>query len=89
MMSQKDPTQAIVDRLRRVEGQLRGITKMITEDRDCETVVVQMSAARAALEEAARKYVGLHLQSCLGRAGANATDMSEIERAIELLTRIG
>ena len=44
----KDPT-ALVTRLRRIEGQVRGIQKMLEEDRDCMDVVTQIQAARAAL----------------------------------------
>ena len=51
-------------RLRRVEGQVRGLQTMITEGRDCADVVTQFAAARAALEHTAFKYFAATLAEC-------------------------
>ena len=57
--------EQILGRLRRVEGQIRGIQKMIDENRDCEAVVTQLMAARAALDKASLVIITQHLQQCL------------------------
>lgn len=57
--------EQILGRLRRVEGQIRGIQKMIEENRDCEAIVTQLMAARAALDKASLVIITQHLQQCL------------------------
>jgi DNA-binding FrmR family transcriptional regulator len=57
-------TKAILARLRRVEGQIRGIQAMITERRDCQDVVTQFSAATRALERAGYSYFAATLAEC-------------------------
>ena len=60
--TQKDEIQA---RLRRVEGQIRGIQRMIAEERECEAIVTQLMAARAALDRASLLILSHHLERCL------------------------
>lgn len=78
---------AIQLRLRRVEGQLRGIQSMIAADADCERVVQQLAAARKALDKTFYQVVACSLKSALeplpSRAGAS------IEQLTELLVRYG
>jgi len=56
--------EEIVVRLRRVEGQLRGIQRMLDEGRDCADVVTQFAAAERALEQAAFKFFGATMAQC-------------------------
>ncbi|HLC29919.1 MAG TPA: metal-sensing transcriptional repressor, partial [Dehalococcoidia bacterium] len=51
----------IHDRLRRIEGQVRGIQRMVTEERPCDDVLAQVMAVRAALERAAALLVENYL----------------------------
>lgn len=55
----------ILTRLRRVEGQIRGIQRMIEEQRDCEAIVTQLLAARAALDNTGILIIGKHIERCL------------------------
>lgn len=81
---------AMVNRLRRIEGQVRGISEMITQGRSCEDVAQQMAATRRALEKA---Y--LHMMSCsIMEAVADLSDDStirtkrkELDRVVELLQK--
>lgn len=62
------PEQTVADlikRLRRVEGQVRGIQQMLLDGRDCRDVVTQMSAASKALDQAGFKLVASGLTYCL------------------------
>lgn len=52
-------------RLRRIEGQVRGIEKMVQEERDCAAILQQMSAARSALHQASLVLARAHAQRCL------------------------
>ena len=60
------------NRLRRVEGQLRGIQKMIEDDRDCIDVVTQIGAAQAALDKVALGLLDQHTRNCVAEGGQAA-----------------
>lgn len=61
-----EPTiQDIVNRLRRVEGQIRGIQQMLLDKRECRDVVTQISAASKALDQAGFKLVASGLAYCV------------------------
>lgn len=55
-------------RLRRVEGQVRGIQKMVEDDRYCADILVQISAVQAALQSVSRELVRNHLRHCAAHA---------------------
>jgi len=55
----------ILTRLRRVEGQIRGIQRMIEEERGCEAIVTQLMAARAALDKTGLRIMSHQIESCL------------------------
>lgn len=59
-------------RLRRVEGQVRGVERMIDEDRWCPEILVQIAAIAAALDSVALKVTEGHVQHCMAAAGADA-----------------
>lgn len=70
-------------RLRRVEGQLGGIIRMIEEGRDCEDVVTQMAAASKALDRAGFKIVASGMRQCLDAkpdGTFSEADISRMER---------
>ncbi|MEU6665982.1 metal-sensitive transcriptional regulator [Streptomyces sp. NPDC046727] len=57
--------KAVVNRLRRAQGQIAGVIKMIEEGRDCEEVVTQLAAASRALDKAGFAVIATGLQRCL------------------------
>ena len=72
-----------VKRLRRIEGQIAGIVRMIEDGRDCEDVVMQLSAASKALSRAGFKIVASGMRQCLdpGIAEAKSTlDEARMEK---------
>jgi DNA-binding FrmR family transcriptional regulator len=64
----------ILTRLRRVEGQLRGIQGMLEEGRDCADVITQFSAATRALERAGYKFFAGTVEQCVADPDAAAAD---------------
>jgi len=60
----KDIKAANVVRLRRIEGQIRGIQKMVDEDRYCADILAQVSAAQEALRAVGRELIRNHLKHC-------------------------
>ncbi|MGZ8762321.1 MAG: metal-sensitive transcriptional regulator [Acidimicrobiia bacterium] len=70
-------------RLRKVEGQVRGIHQMITDSRDCREVVTQIAAANKALEQAGFLLVSAGLAWCLEdpeRSAAAGYDVSDVQK---------
>ena len=77
----------ILARLRRVEGQIRGIQRMIDAGRDCESVITQLMAARAALDRASRLILSHHLAHCLANQ-ALEPDRAQLDRILEFLIKL-
>jgi DNA-binding FrmR family transcriptional regulator len=76
-------------RLRRIEGQVRGIQKMLDEDRECRDVVTQLAAVTKAMEQVGFKMLASGLVSCLqdpDRAAADGYPVEEVERLFLKLT---
>jgi DNA-binding FrmR family transcriptional regulator len=70
-------------RLARIEGQVRGIQNMLTEDRECRDVVTQIAAASKALEQVGFRLLASGLTSCLQdpqQAEANGYPVAEVEK---------
>jgi DNA-binding FrmR family transcriptional regulator len=80
------PEETMTDlhrRLRKVEGQVRGIQAMLAENRDCRDVVTQMSAAGKALDQAGFLLVSAGLQWCLEdpeRSAAEGYDLADVQK---------
>ena len=70
-------------RLRRIEGQVRGIQAMLAEDRECRDVVTQIAAATKALEQVGFRLLAAGLTTCLADpegAAADGYPLAEVER---------
>ncbi len=68
---------AYLKRMRRIEGQVRGIAKMIDEDKYCIDVLTQVSAATKALEAVALGLLDEHLKHCVTQAAAEGGAVAE------------
>ena len=64
-MKEKYSKEAIVNRLSRLEGQVRGVKKMVEEDKSCEDILVQLSAVHSALEGSTKMILVGYMQKCL------------------------
>jgi DNA-binding FrmR family transcriptional regulator len=70
-------------RLRKVEGQIRGIQAMLADGRDCRDIVTQMSAAGKAMDQAGFLLVSAGLQWCLEdpeRSAAEGYDLADVQK---------
>ncbi len=74
-------------RLSRVEGQVRGVSKMVEEDRYCIDVITQISAAQAALDKIALGLLDGHARHCLAGEGEGPTKPGD--QADELMGAVG
>ncbi len=77
----------LLDRLARIEGQVRGIARMVEDDRYCTDVLTQISAVQAALDKVALGLLDDHARHCLagGKGGPSRPD----EQADELMGAVG
>jgi len=85
------PEETITDltkRLRRVEGQVRGVTRMLEEGRDCREVVTQLTAATKALEQAGFVLVAAGLTWCLEDPERSAAEGYELKDVQKLFTKL-
>ncbi|MEU4083480.1 metal-sensitive transcriptional regulator [Streptomyces aureus] len=67
-----DELKSVLNRLRRAQGQISGVIRMIEEGRDCEEVVTQLAAASRALDRAGFAIIATGLQQCLTDVGNGA-----------------
>lgn len=81
--SDEDSITAVLNRLRRAQGQLAGVIAMIEQGRDCKDVVTQLAAVSRALDRAGFKIVASGLRECIsgkGRRGVSPLTEAELEK---------
>jgi DNA-binding FrmR family transcriptional regulator len=80
MVGDEDAIAAVLNRLRRAQGQLAGVIAMIEQGRDCKDVVTQLAAVSRALDRAGFKIVATGLRECVTGAGkGDERPMTEAE----------
>ena len=84
----RDPQQVkrVRDRLRRAEGQVRGVQRMLDENRPCEEIVTQLLAARSALDQVIRHVLSEQVSECLSLLPPQEA-RAAVSRAVGLLVR--
>jgi len=80
---------ALAKRLNRIEGQLRGIGRMIEDDRYCVDILTQVSAVQSALDALALKLLEHHLHGCVANAVASGNGADAIDEALAVVRRFG
>ncbi len=79
MQVDDDAVGAVLNRLRRAQGQLAGVIAMIEAGRDCKDVVTQLAAVSRALDRAGFKIVASGMRQCLAAADSDTPPMTEAE----------
>lgn len=69
--------QDLQARLRRIEGQTRGVQRMLAEDRECREIVQQLTAVRAAVQNATAVFISAYAKECL----LDTSELSDLERS--------
>ncbi len=80
--------EALVKRLRRIEGQARGIERMITEDRYCIDILTQVAAVTTALQAVAEIILGDHVNHCVRHALTSGDEAIAAAKTTELLEAV-
>ena len=81
--SQEVDREAVVKRLKRIEGQIRGLQKMVTEERDCESIVTQLAAVRSAIDSAGALVLNNYIKICAPKS--KATDPALYEEMVRVV----
>ena len=81
--------EALVKRLHRIEGQVRGIERMVEDDRYCIDIVTQISAVRAALRRVEEEVLRDHVSHCVEHAITSGNKADQREKIAELMAVIG
>jgi len=79
---------ALIKRLHRIEGQVRGVEKMVEGDRYCIDILTQISAANTALEALAFKILDEHVRHCVAGALASGDESNAQTKTEELLEAV-
>ncbi len=85
----QETVSELVTRLRKVEGQVRGIQTMLTDGRDCADVVTQIAAASKALEQVGFKLVASGLTYCLTHPAEAADSGYDLGRVEKMFMKLG
>lgn len=90
MHGYSEDKDALLKRLRRIEGQVRGIARMVDEDTYCIDVLTQVSATKRALENVAVMLVDDHLRHCVAEAATEGGTVADakLEEASAAISRL-
>ena len=75
-----DEMQTVVKRLRRAQGQIGGVLKMIDEGRECQDIVTQLAAVSMALDRAGFAVIALGLRQCIADPEGHEMDVDTMEK---------
>ena len=82
-----DQRDALANRLNRIEGQVRGIGRMLAEDRYCVDILTQVSAVRSALDAVALELLEHHLHGCVQQAVKSGKGEPAIDEAMSVIRK--
>ncbi|AEI14328.1 protein of unknown function DUF156 [Flexistipes sinusarabici DSM 4947] len=77
-----------LDRLKRIEGQVKGIVRMVEQDKYCIDIINQISAVKGALNQVALLILQNHVESCVSEAVKNADEQEKEEKIEEFIDTV-
>lgn len=80
MQLDADEMKPVINRIKRAQGQLAGVVRMLEEGRDCEDIVTQLAAVSKALDRAGFAIVASGLQQCMANGGPESLDAKKMEK---------
>ena len=81
--------EMLLKRLRRIEGQVGGLEKMIINDRDCESLITQLAAVRSAIERVGAIVLNNYMKLCFRRGTETEEDsIDSLARAVSIWGRV-
>jgi DNA-binding FrmR family transcriptional regulator len=88
------PREVIIKRLKRVEGQVRGLQKMVAEERDCESIITQLAAVRSAIDSAGALVLSNFMTLCYRKTNTeeqpdtNGESLNALARVVAIWGRV-
>lgn len=79
-------------RLRRIEGQVQGLQRMLDNDAYCVDILLQISAVQGALDQVQKLLLGRHIETCVTdalRSGSKSERQQKVEELLEVFSRFG
>lgn len=80
-------TTRLKNRLRRTDGQLQGILKMVEDGRDCQDILTQLAAVRSSVERIMGVVVAENVKQCLNDDQLDTAQQAQLEAALELVVK--
>ena len=84
-MINEESRREVLSRLKRIEGQVQGIQRMVAEEKYCVDILLQVSAVKGALEQVSKRLLGQHIESCVADAFTSGDDRERERKIAELL----
>ena len=81
----KEAKASVLKRLQRIEGQVRGLSRMVSNDRYCIDIVTQVAAVRAALRRAEEEILSDHVGNCVEHAITSGSKTDQRKKVAELM----
>jgi DNA-binding FrmR family transcriptional regulator len=89
MAEEEAPKEVLLSRLKRIEGQIRGIQKMVEGERQCESIITQLVAARAAIESVGALLLNNYMKICFRKDSETEIDsINSLARCVSLWGRV-
>jgi CsoR family transcriptional regulator, copper-sensing transcriptional repressor len=91
-MIDEDTKGKALGRLRRVEGQVQGIQRMVEEDKYCVDILLQLAAVQGAVEQVQKLLLGRHINSCVSeaiRSGNQRERQKKVDELLDVFARFG
>lgn len=81
--------EEILNRLKRIEGQVRGLQKMVLSGEDCDKFLTQLSAAKGALESVGMSVIASNMKKCIGIPLGNGEELraEQVNEAMDMVIR--
>jgi DNA-binding FrmR family transcriptional regulator len=87
MVEETISKEVLLNRLKRLEGQVRGVERMIENGRDCESIITQLGAVRSAIESVGALLLRNYMKICFDKKTTESSDIESLERAVGIWSR--
>jgi DNA-binding FrmR family transcriptional regulator len=88
-MIESTSAEGLITRLRRIEGQIRGLQRMLEQGRECEDVLTQIMAVRSSIDQVGLLLMDRHIDTCLVGSVDAGSDLRNLQRALRMWLRFG
>jgi DNA-binding FrmR family transcriptional regulator len=79
--------EVLLNRLKRLEGQVRGVERMVEDGRDCESIITQLGAVRSAIEGVGSLLLRNYMKICFDNRTTECPGIESLERAVAIWSR--